>query len=110
MYVMIKVIVFMLLRPDQPKYWQIFSKMIVYSVCMNLQVHFVRVASSLVWTIIKSILTEIGPENQTKVKIINCRWTHCFGELLVYVLKQNCCQYHDHVTFTIFKPTYTDSH
>ena len=42
-----------------------YSKVIVYSVCMNLQVDFVWVVSSFVWTI-TSILTKIGPEDQTK--------------------------------------------
>ena len=40
---------FMLLRPDQSKYWQ--TKMIVFSVYMNLQVDFVRVASPFAWTV-----------------------------------------------------------
>ena len=46
---------------------------IVYYMCVNLQADFVRVASYFV-LIITSVLTKIGPEDQTKPKIINCRW------------------------------------
>ena len=49
--------------------------MIMYGVCMNLHVEFVRVVSSFAW-IITSILTQIQivPKDQTKAKIFNCKW------------------------------------
>ena len=73
---MIKVILFMLFKPDQPKYWQtLLNNDHVYGVCMNLHVEFVRVASSFAW-IITSILTQIqiASKDQTKAKIFNCKW------------------------------------
>ena len=46
--------------------------MIMYGVCMNLHVEFVRVALSFAW-IITSILNQIqiAPKDQTKAKIFN---------------------------------------
>ena len=52
-----KAIPFML---HQPKFWQTYSKMCVYSVCINLQTDFVGVASSLQRYVYKP------PEGQTK--------------------------------------------
>ena len=68
--------------------------------CMNLQADLVRVLSCFAWT-----LTKKGPEDQTKAKIVNCRWTDSFGELLVYSYMFCSHQYHDHVTIIIFEPT-----
>ena len=70
-----KAIPFML---HQPKFWKmLYSKTIVYGVCINLQADFVGVTSSFA-----RICTSHLKVKQ-KAKIVNCRWAGPFGKLLV---------------------------
>ena len=101
MYLMIKVIPSDMTNPSIGRRY---SKVIVYSVCMNLQVDFVRVVSSCGQ--LQAYSPKQGLKNQARGQIVNCRWTDSFGELLVYLMLQN----YDHVTIIIYKPIpYADS-
>ena len=63
---------------------------------MNLQVDFVRVVSSFVWPI-TSILTKIGPENQTEGQDPQLQMDRLFWRAVSVCFPAKCHQYHDHV-------------